>query len=134
MLNQIFKISLILMLISIGCKKEENFSVINSNISPKQNLNDTVVKQLKNKDFSLKIVSLLLNDTLDVDDYKRNSYSNPIILNQNLSFFEGKSLLNQHKLPINNVKVKTITKALVNIIDTPIYKMCLVKNSNKEFL
>lgn len=134
MLDKIFKTGLLLLLISAGCKKEGEFKVKALPLPAKEHkVIDTVSKQLNTKDFSLKIVSYLLRDTLNLEEYKENMFSNPIVLDQDLLFFKGKKLLKQHKLPIEKIKVKTISDSTVIIMNTPIYKICSVKNSNEEF-
>lgn len=134
MLNKVFKTGLLLLLISAGCKKEQSIEVKALPLPSKEyKVIDTVSKQLNTKGFSLKIVSYLLRDTLNLEEYKENRYSSPIVLGQDLLFFEGKKLLKQHKLPVEKIKVKTISDSTVIIMNTPVYKICSVKNSNEEF-
>lgn len=134
MLNKTLYTGLILIIFTIGCKKVATIDAVSFNDSNvKLQLEDTVTYKIVNADFSLEISSYILKDTLDVDDYKEDKFSSPIILSQELSFFENEKLVKMYKLPIKRLEVKTITKKTINIMHTPIYKICITKNSKNDF-
>lgn len=130
MVRKFLKTSLVLMLLSIGCKKVDSNDT--DDFSIKQ-VEHSVVTGLSNGDFSLKITTHILNDTLDVDDYKRDKYSSPIIMNQELSFFKDEKLIKIYQLPIKQINVKTLTNASLDILHTPVYEICATKSAAKDF-
>lgn len=129
MLYQFFKISLLtLLLVNIGCKQDK---FVNQNVSIHQKnkkLNNTIITTLDNKEYTLKLETLIINDTLDVIDYKENEYSSPIIIFQELVFYYKGKLIKDYKLPLININKKTITGKVIRIIETPIYEICVYNN------
>lgn len=91
------------------------------------------IKTLENHDFKLDIETQSSNDTLDIIDYKNDFCSSPIVLNQELSFFEKDKLIRHYKLPIKIVKKTTITKNSLNTLQTPIYELNLAKTSTNDY-
>ena len=128
MLSQILKTSLFVLLLAISCKQGKANSQNVSGNQSIQKFNDTVVSTIHNKDYYLKIETHLFNDTLDVVDYKEDKYSSPIITYQSLSFYSNKKLVKNYKLPIKNINKKTVTGKVLEIAETPIYKMCISNN------
>jgi hypothetical protein len=144
MANQIYKIQfklfIVLIPVFMGCKnglfkndmKENSIENTKSITLPKKS-QQTVIKILTNNEFKLNIETLFSSDTLDIIDYKNDFCSSPIILTQKLSFFEKDKLLNHYELPIKVIKKKTITKISLNTLQTPIYKICLVRANNNDY-
>ena len=134
MINQILKTNLVLLMLFFACKKDEAIPT-NTLLSEhqKQSSKDSAVKTLSNKVYALNITAALSSDTLDIVDYKTNKYSSPIILHQKLSFFRHGKLLKNYEIPAKKIKVKTITNNMVNIIRTPIYKICINKGLKEDF-
>jgi|694.fasta_scaffold123520_2 hypothetical protein len=125
MLNQIFKIAVILVFLNVGCKHNK---INNQNILRLQKLNDTIVSVSGNNDNLLKIESHFSNDTLDVVDYKEDKFSSPIIVFQKLLFYNKDKLILSYNLPFNKVDRKTITGSVISTIETPVYKVCVFKD------
>lgn len=130
MLNHFLKISLVLMIFSIGCNKSATNLVDTSNSLPMQY---TIVKCIDNNSFSLKLVTYLVRDTLAVDDYKNEPYSSPIIIDQGLSFYGEGKLLKKCSLQLGRIKIKTITDSVITILHTPIYNICTVKGKDQDY-
>lgn len=128
MKSQILKISVILLLLNLACKQEK---VVGQNISKRQVVQrskDTIISNLHNKEYSLKIETHFSNDTLNVVDYKEDKYSSPVITFQKLSFYVKNELIKEYKPPLKSVDKKTITGEIIGALETPIYKMCLSNN------
>lgn len=110
-----------------------------------QNKEQTVVKNpifevsdsLISGDFSVKIVSLSINDTLST--YNDGSemgrlFSSPIITDQYLLFYHHNELIKIITPPIPQTKRQTIHNDSINMLKTPLYEICLIKSSqNKLF-
>jgi hypothetical protein len=141
MVNQMYKIQLkifiVLISVFMGCRNGllKNDTKVNSITKAKtfkKKSVQAVIKTLKNNEFKLNIETLFSNDTLNIIDYKNDFCSSPIILTQKLSFYEKDKLLNHYELPIKKIKKKTITKINLNTLQTPIYKVCLVRSNNNN--
>lgn len=128
MLSQIFKTSLFVMLLVVSCKQSKNFVQNTPKEQVTQKLKDTIIRNLHNKEYSLKMETHFINDTLDVVDYREDKYSSPIITFQKLSFYNKSKLIKDYELPLKSVGKKIITGKILEVIETPIYKMCLSKN------
>ncbi len=128
MINQILKISVVLLLLSVACKQEK---VVSQNISKRQVIEqpkDTIISNLNNEEYSLRIETHVSNDTLNVVDYKEDRYSSPVITFQKLSFYDKNELIKEYKPPLKSVEKKTITDKIIGALETPIYKMCISNN------
>jgi hypothetical protein len=128
MRNQIFKTSIVVLLLSVACKQDK---FISQNISKRQVTQlseDTILSNLNNKEYSLKIETHFTNDTLNVVDYKEDKYSSPVITYQKLIFFHKNELIKEYIPSIRIVEKKTIMNKNIRALETPIYKMCLSNN------
>lgn len=83
--------------------------------------------------FSLILMSQYSKDTLNVIDYKEDSYSSPIVLRQFVLFTSDGKILKKYQLPIKTKKRKTIQNVSANMLQTPIYKIGVI-GSNIGFL
>lgn len=144
MLNQInntqLRLSIILIFIMLGCKNEllgikEKTKLISKHKSIQLSSikKETFIRTLNNNEFKLNIETQISNDTLDVVDYKEDIYSSPIILTQKLFFYREDKLLNNYRLPIKYVEKKTINKFTINALQTPLYKVCLIKTNDNDY-
>jgi len=143
--NQIHKIqiiSLFVIFVLMGCKKDSSKEIIkDTSISKKTKTiplrispEEVIVRRLEYNKFALSIKTQFSNDTLDIIDYKNDFCSSPIILTQELSFFEKNKLIKHYKLPIQVLKKKTITKNNLKTLKTPIYEIFLTKGNSYYYI
>lgn len=129
-------LGIVLILCFGSCKNEphQNSSVetTKTNIIPA--ITESVItKTLSNAKFTLNVATHFSNDTLDVIDYKEDPYSGPVILKQQIYFYENNKLIKEYLPTINSVKKRTISKTEVEALQTPLYKICLVKTDIDDF-
>lgn len=125
----ILTICLIILIFIVACKRFNAPNSTTSNYINSEKIIDTVYTILQNNDYSLKIETQVLNDTLDVVDYREDEYSNPIIIFQDISFYFHEKLIRKYNLPLEFKTVNTISNKILNIPETPIYEIC----TNNEY-
>lgn len=120
----------------LGCKNESSKSSLVSSQESKElptATENVIIKTLRNNEFTLNIETHFSNDTLDVIDYKEDPNSSPIILEQKAYFLKDNKLITKFSPAINFTKKKTITRKEINALQTPIYRICLVKTMVDNF-
>ena len=83
--------------------------------------------------YALIVKSEYSKDTLDILDYQEDPYSTPIILKQVLVFTANDTILKEYKLPIANTKKRTVNGIFLNVLQTPIYEIGIVKSKKSIY-
>lgn len=125
---------LLFVLICVACKGESpltgNTKITNKKEQYYSTSDSVFIKGVKT--YALIIKSEYSKDTLDIIDYRESSYSSPIILKQFAVFTANGKIIKEYKLPIKNIKKKTLEGTSLNVLQTPIYEIGIVK-TNKGF-
>jgi hypothetical protein len=129
MMSHLKTIIILLLIACISCK---HLQTGKENIIP-QNSNYHVENELFFKNYKVKLSTYLINDTLDVVDYKEDNYSNPIITSQRVSFYVEDKIIREFILPLHSISKRTISGGDVNALRTPIYELCLYKNHQDKY-
>lgn len=130
------KLYIVLLLFLLACKNDssQNNSMPNEKSKELPVITETVITQtLRNNEFKLNIDTHFSNDTLNVIDYREDPNSSPIILEQKIYFFKNNKLITEFFPAIRSIKKKTITNKEIAALQTPLYKICLVKTTVDSF-
>ncbi|AEE49721.1 hypothetical protein [Haliscomenobacter hydrossis] len=152
-MKQFWKISLLLtggiVFFAFACQSSDNKPSKESFLSGAKEINrqkskillkkfphkDTfiVVKKIVHGKYSLDLVTCFLNDSLEMDGWNGDHYSNPVVKKQYIVFYEGKLKMKQHNLPIKLIGRETKGGNVVSSMIAPIHEFCLMRGKKEIF-